>query len=54
MSCAGAANGYYCGGNGVSGNANTLYLCSSGVLTVVQVCANGCQPMPAGYDDKCK
>jgi len=54
MSCAGAASGYYCGGNGVSGNANTLYLCSSGVLTVVQVCANGCQPMPAGYDDKCK
>lgn len=54
MSCAGAANGYYCGGNGVSGNANTLYLCSNGTLTVSQVCSSGCQAMPPGYDDKCK
>jgi hypothetical protein len=47
-------NGLYCGGDGVQGNANTLYQCSGGVLTVSQVCANGCQVNPPGQSDQCK
>lgn len=54
LSCAGSSNGYYCGGNGVPGNTNTLYLCSNGTMSVVQVCPNGCSPQPPGFDDKCK
>jgi hypothetical protein len=56
--CAGAGScpngdGLYCGGNGVSGNVNTLYNCSAGNLTPVQACAQGCQVMPAGTNDQC-
>ena len=46
-------DGLYCGGDGVSGNRNTLYRCSGGALSVVQNCASGCQYMPAGVADKC-
>jgi hypothetical protein len=56
--CAGPAvcpqgNGLYCGGNGVPGNANTLYQCTNGTLSVAQVCSNGCTPEPAGVSDQC-
>jgi hypothetical protein len=52
-SCAGLSSGYYCGGDNVSGDPSTLYSCSGGALSFYQYCANGCQVMPAGYNDYC-
>ena len=49
-----AGNGLYCGGNGIEGNANTLYRCQSGVVSVSQVCTAGCAPQPTGENDVCK
>lgn len=48
-------NGYglYCGGNGVSGDASTLYDCQPSGITVAQVCATGCARMPATKNDEC-
>jgi hypothetical protein len=46
-------DGLYCGGDGVSGNRNTLYRCSGGYLYAAQVCSLGCQYMPPGYNDRC-
>jgi hypothetical protein len=48
-----SGDGLYCGGDGVSGDANTLYRCTGGTLTVDTVCPNGCQKMPAGTNDQC-
>ena len=48
-----SGDGLYCGGNGVSGDASTLYQCTGGNLTVAQSCSNGCQKMPAGTNDQC-
>ena len=45
-------NGLYCGGS-VGKDAATLYNCAGGAYTVVQVCPNGCQTMPAGQSDQC-
>ncbi len=50
----GAGNGLYCGGNGIAGNANTLYSCQNGIVTVSQICTSGCSPQPVGYNDRCK
>lgn len=44
--CAGKSNGYWC-------DANTLRLCSGGVITGSQACSCGCQAMPPGVDDAC-
>jgi hypothetical protein len=49
-----SGNGLYCGGDGVSGDPNTLYQCTAGNLTVSQVCPSGCQVMPAGVNDQCR
>lgn len=49
-----SGNGLYCGGNGVSGDANTLYQCTNGALSVAQACANGCRRMPPGTNDACE
>jgi hypothetical protein len=43
----------YCGGDYVSGDPNTLYRCTSHRMTVEQTCANGCEWMPNGVDDRC-
>jgi hypothetical protein len=48
------AGGYYCGGDKLSGDSNTLFLCSGGLTNqVVQVCSNGCSVNP-GKNDTCK
>jgi hypothetical protein len=52
--CSGKANGLYCGNDGLGQNASTLYKCSNGSMSQVQVCANGCQINAAGTDDACK
>ena len=46
-------NGLYCGGDGVTGDPDTLYTCTGGVLTVDTVCAIGCTHMPNYVNDKC-
>jgi hypothetical protein len=46
--------GLYCGGNGISGDANTLYDCQGTGITVKQKCANRCRPMAAGQNDICE
>ncbi|WP_394836946.1 hypothetical protein LVJ94_08565 [Pendulispora rubella] len=53
--CRCVAGSAYCGGDVVDGDANTLYRCGSdGVsISVIQVCANGCQ-WNTGDDDACK
>jgi hypothetical protein len=46
--------GYYCGGDKVSGNSNTLYRCNSnGTATAVESCSRGCAVRP-GRDDACR
>lgn len=51
-SCPGG-DGLYCGGNGVTGAAATLYRCAGGVFSVAQSCTYGCAHMPAGVADAC-
>lgn len=46
-------DGYYCGGNGVTGSASTLYSCWNGVPTVYEKCKNGCAAQAAYVDDYC-
>ena len=46
-------DGFNCGGDNMAGDPNTLYKCSGGILSVEEVCANGCQIMPSGIDDQC-
>jgi hypothetical protein len=46
-------DGLYCGGNGILGNANTLYSCANGIVSVTQVCAAGCLARPVGFNDGC-
>jgi hypothetical protein len=51
--CAGLDDGNYCGGDDVTGDASTLYQCSGGSLSVLQVCANGCAVESGAEDDQC-
>src|SRR6185312_5116790 len=51
--CEGYEDGLYCGGDYIQGDANTLYRCSGGSLSIEQSCDNGCQSMPSGQDDLC-
>lgn len=45
--------GFYCGGNKLVGDPRSRYRCMGGVGTAPQVCANGCEIKPAGFDDAC-
>lgn len=46
-------DGNYCGENGVTGDANTLYVCKDGVAAELERCAAGCVAMPPGESDRC-
>jgi len=46
-------DGLYCGGDGVTGDPGTLYRCTAGDVSLLEVCGHGCQRMPAGVDDQC-
>ncbi len=48
--CEGAGDGTYCGGAAVDGDQGTLYQCSGGDLSTVQVCDNGCAAGAPGSD----
>ncbi|MFC1780578.1 peptidoglycan DD-metalloendopeptidase family protein, partial [Patescibacteria group bacterium] len=45
-------DGWYCGVT-VGLDINNLYLCTNGVAQVDEVCSNGCQLNPPGYEDNC-
>ncbi len=49
--------GLYCAGDGMVGDAGTLFQCTEDLLganvTVAQVCASGCQIFPDGRADAC-
>jgi len=45
--------GRYCGGDVVSGDPGTLYVCQGGQAVVAAVCDNGCQVNPAPINDAC-
>jgi hypothetical protein len=46
--------GYYCGGDKISGDRNTLYRCTgTGAPAVIRHCASGCAVRP-GQDDACR
>jgi hypothetical protein len=46
-------DGYYCGGNGVTGDASTLYRCAGGAASVASSCPAGCRANAAGVNDAC-
>jgi hypothetical protein len=52
--CAGLDDGDYCGGDDIGGDPNTLYQCTSGSLSVLTVCANGCLREPGTQNDQCQ
>lgn len=47
-----SGNGAYCGA-AVGADANTLYTCTDGVLTVQQKCGGACEVKPPGTPDTC-
>ena len=48
-----SGNGAYCGGS-VGKDSNTLYQCTNGSYSTIEVCKNGCQIAAPGTSDKCK
>jgi len=46
--------GYYCGGDKVDGDPQTLYRCERGVGVAGTPCANGCVVAPPREDDYCR
>ena len=52
LPCSGEG-GLYCGGDGVGGDPNTLYVCHAGFLQLLKNCGVHCQYMPAGIPDQC-
>ena len=45
--------GRACGGNGIDGDPNTLYVCTGGEWSVDHACGGPCEPMPSGVPDRC-
>lgn len=46
--------GYYCGGDKLDGDPQTLYRCQDGAGTAGVECADGCVVSPPGMDDACR
>jgi hypothetical protein len=46
--------GFYCGGDKLDGDPQTLYRCSGGAGTAGVECADGCVVAPPGMDDFCR
>jgi GH25 family lysozyme M1 (1,4-beta-N-acetylmuramidase) len=46
--CGSLADGFYCGGHGIDGDANTLFQCAGGQRTAFEVCASWCASTPGG------
>ena len=46
--------GFYCGGDKLVGDPQSLYRCSNGAGVERMVCSEGCVVAPAGTDDHCR
>jgi hypothetical protein len=46
--------GFYCGGDKVVGDPQTLYRCDAGAPVKVETCTQACVVMPPGMDDECR
>lgn len=46
--------GFYCGGDKLDGDPQTLYTCNDGVGTMPRVCPNRCVVAEVGRDDYCE
>ncbi len=45
--------GHTCGGNGIPGSPNVLFVCQGGTQVVEQDCGTTCEKQPAGVPDRC-
>ena len=48
--CTGTTDGTYCGGDGVTGDPATVYVCAGGEVTNATACSDFCQSSPRGAD----
>lgn len=48
------AGAFYCGGDKLAGDPQTVYVCAAGAGTQPMTCANGCVVAAAGSDDHCR
>jgi hypothetical protein len=46
--------GFYCGGDKLAGDPQSLYRCSGGAGVDRMICSEGCVVAPAGTDDHCR
>jgi MYXO-CTERM domain-containing protein len=51
--CAGLSDGFYCDGDGISGDKETLYQCAGGQVARAEQCSAGCKFNPPGVPDAC-
>lgn len=51
--CAGLVDGSYCGGDGITGDKSTLFVCKGHAVSAKTVCAHGCKSNPPGIPDAC-
>jgi hypothetical protein len=51
--CTGFPDFSYCGGDGITGDPDTLYTCKGGALTNTENCANGCTVGASNVSDFC-
>jgi len=51
--CIGLSDGSYCGGDGLTGDKDTLYVCKGGAVSSQTKCAGGCKYNPPGVPDAC-
>ena len=51
--CAGLTDGKYCGGDGITGDKNTLFTCKGGLVATEEACSGGCKYNPPGTPDAC-
>ncbi|MBK7861413.1 MAG: hypothetical protein IPJ65_22920 [Archangiaceae bacterium] len=51
--CCTAVGGLSCGGNGIEGNADTLYRCDGTRYVASQQCGAACVQRPSGVPDRC-
>lgn len=51
--CVGLTDGSYCGGDGITGDKNTLFVCMGGAVASMTPCSAGCMYNPPGTPDAC-
>ncbi|HEY7957863.1 MAG TPA: GH25 family lysozyme [Polyangia bacterium] len=51
--CLGLYDGSYCGGDGITGDKNTLFVCKNSAVASMTPCSAGCVYNPPGTPDAC-